>query len=350
LCQECGYRPSFGNSEEKRGIETDLPVAVLAKAKDLNPEAELASVSGDGSQQLNFKDPRIAQYAWKCKLRGLQDNTIERRCYALRKLVDDGGDLNDPTTIETVLAVKNYPTPTKCLAVNIYRSYCKAYRIDWEPVRVKYQPKKPYLPTQQEFMIFIAAMTKKLMIFCRVLFETGCRCGEAVHIEWTDINLENSTIAISHPEKGSSERTLKVTKELCQLIDSLPRKYGLHVFNPKIRTWESNFERERKKITVKMNKPEWMKLHFHTFRHMRGTFDALDGLQAWEIKDKLGHKCISNTEKYVHWAKELRPEGTERYYTQSVATDEEADRQMALGWQFVFFNPETKRIHLRKTK
>lgn len=129
----------------------------MAKAKNLTEKPQVERLAGE-NQQLTFKDARITQYAWKCKLKGLQDNTIERRSYILKRLVNDGADLNEPTTVETVLAVKNYPTPTKWLMVHTYRSYCKAYHIDWEPVRVKYKPKMPYIATQQECMIFFAAM------------------------------------------------------------------------------------------------------------------------------------------------------------------------------------------------
>jgi integrase len=316
----------------------------------LNPEAELETVSGDGTQQLQFKDPRIAQYAWKCKLRGLEENTIERRCYLLQRLVNDGADLNQPTTVETLLAVKNYPTPTKWLMVNTYRVYCKAYHIDWEPVHVKYKPKMPYIPTQEECVNFLAALPPKLMVFCRLLFETGCRSGEAVQIEWQDISMENSTVKIAHPEKGSNERMVKVSRELCQLIDNLPRKYGLYVFNPKIRTWLAMFQTQRRKIAAKFNKPEWLKLHFHSFRHIRGTYDIINGIPLYEVKDKLGHACISNTDKYVHWAKQLCPGRDNRYYTLTTATDEEADRALEAGWQFIFVNPNTQRAHWKKAK
>jgi hypothetical protein len=198
LCKACGHRFTL----EHKTLKTDKTIHrkrhvganPAQEAKNMNPETETKTVSGDMTQQLKMKDARIAQYAWKCKLKGLQENTIERRSYILQKLVNDGADLNEPTTVETVLAVKNYPTPTKWLMVHTYRSYCKAYHIDWEPVRVKYKPKMPYIATQQECMIFFAAMPRKLMVFCRLLFETGCRSGEAVQMEWQDISAARASL------------------------------------------------------------------------------------------------------------------------------------------------------------
>lgn len=188
------------------------------------------------------------------------------------------------------------------------------------------------------------------MVFCRLLYETGARGGEAVKIEWQHINRENYTIHIAYPEKGSNERTVKVSRELINQIDSLPRKYGVHIFNPKLNTLRSSFMTQRKRISQKFDMPELEKIHMHTFRHIRGTFDVLNGVPLYEVKDKLGHKCITNTDKYVHWSKELCPERDDKYYTQSVATDEEADKLIEAGWQFVCVNPKSQRMHFRKAK
>jgi len=353
ICRKCSHRFSERPIPTKPADDktTGSQVCVIQQeAKNLEPTTAINAV-GDERQKSTKEDPRITQFAWKCKLKNLKPNTIERRRYILQRLVNDGADLNDPATVETILALNNYPTPTKWLAVQIYRRYCKAYHIEWEdPPRVKYQPKKPYIPSRQDCTAFLAAMPKKLMIFCRVLFETGCRSGEAVQIEWQDVNMDTLTIHIAHPEKGSNERTIKVSRELCQMIDSMPRKYGAHVFNPKLRTWDSTFNGQRRKIVAKFGKPEWLKLHFHSFRHIRATYDIRDGIDPYEVKDKLGHKCISNTDKYVHWVKEENPEVNDKYYTQTTATDLEAQRLEEAGWQFIYVNPNTQRAHWKKPK
>jgi len=76
----------------------------------------------------------------------------------------------------------------------------------------------------------------------------------------------------------------------------------------------------------------------------------MNRIPLYEVKNKLGHCCISNTDKYVHWAKELQPEDNDRYFTQSVATEEEADKLIENNWRFVCVNPNTQRMHFRKAK
>jgi integrase len=271
----------------------------------------------------------------------------------------DGADLNSPETVESVLAVKigpdgkpkNYPTPTKWLLVQSYKSYCKLFGIQWEPIKVNYEPKMPYIPTEQDCFLFIAGLSKRLGIFCRALLETGCRRGEAHKLEWTDINFESCKIAITHPEKGSLPRYgLRVSRTLIDLLNSLPRKYGTYVFNPKNGVYCQEFHIQRKRVADKNVRPDFIKIHFHTFRHVRATTDILNNISPLEVQHNLGHKHFSNTEKYLHWTEQLRPQQDERFYFASVSTDEEAGKLIESGWIHVCNNPNTNRMLFRKAK
>jgi len=134
------------------------------------------------------------------------------------------------------------------------------------------------------------------------------------------------------------------------LLKTLPKKYGTSIFNPKLTTLRGSFAIQRARIAGKFNKPEWLKTTFHTFRHLRGTLDVHNGVPLFEIKENLGHKYLANTEKYVHWNKQLFHEHNDKYHSQTASTDEEATRLIETGWQFVCTNPDTKRIHFRKQK
>jgi integrase len=301
--------------------------------------------------EVSTLDPRITQYEWKCKKRGLQQNTIDLRKYHLNKLVKDGADLNNPDNVEEVLATKEYPTATKWLLVNTYRSYTKMFNIQWEPIRIKYQPKIPWLPTQEDCLIFIGALTKTLSIFCRVLYETGARRGEACKIEWGDIDAERHTIAINHPEKGSNPRVLRVSKDCIDLVNGMhKRKNDSYVFNPNPNAYGTSFYRRRRKIADINGKPQFLKIHFHTFRHVRGTLDVRDGVPLLEVKERLGHRYIANTEKYVHWKSQYYHEEDNKFYSASVSTDEEADKLIENGWKWELTNPNTGRMHFKKPR
>jgi integrase len=300
-------------------------------AKNLDAAAEMKT-AGDKKPQL---DARILQYAWKMKLRQLSNETIDKRKRHLTRLLKDGADLDDPQSVEVALATREYPTPTKWLLVNAYRSYCKTFNIQWEPIKIKYQPQMPYMPTEEECKLFIAALPKVLGVFCRALFETGARRGEMAKVEWTDIDAENCIVAIRHPEKGSNARANKVPRECIDLLMSLSKKNGIYVFNPRPTSYDTNFNRQRAKIAAKLQKPQLLKIHFHTFRHVRGTLDVHNHVPLFEVKERLGHKFISNTEKYVHWNRQLYHEKSDRYYFAAVSTIEQAQGLIETGYEYV---------------
>jgi len=331
LCRDCGHRFSEKKYNTTYQTNSSSQVGViLQEAKNLTSATESKTVAGEIEV-----DARILQYEWKCKKRNLAPETISKRKQHLTRLIQDGAALDNPETIETVLATGDYKIPTKWLLVNAYRSYCKMFNIQWEPIKVKYQPRTPYMPTEEETKIFIAGLPKVLSIFCRTLLETGARRGELTKLEWMDINEENCTIAINQPEKGSNPRTNKVPRECIDLLLTLPKKHGTYVFNPKPTSMDGNFNRQRKKLAVKLQKPQLLKIHFHTFRHVRGTLDVHNHVPLFEVKERLGHKYIGNTEKYVHWNRQLYQEKSDRYYFAAVSTIEQAQKLIETGFEYL---------------
>lgn len=364
LCRDCGLRFSLSNEKPLQknshwqintaGHSTSSrQICALDRRVENLAAIETKAVVGEVKtlqETTSDIDARVTQYEWKCRKRGLQQNTIDLRKYHLSRLVKDGANLNSPDTVETVLATKDYRTPTKWLLVNAYRSYCKTFNIQWEPIRIRYQPKMPYIPTEEECNIFIAGLSRTISVFCRVLFETGARRGEACKMEWTDINEEKCTIAISHPEKGSNARVNRVSRECIDLLKRLPKRYGNYVFSPMSGAYDGSFCRQRKRIAEKSGKPQFLRIHFHTFRHVRGTLDIHNNIPLFEVKENLGHRCVANTEKYIHWNRQLYHERNDRYHFASVSTDEEAGKLIETGWQHICNNPTTGSMLFRKPK
>jgi hypothetical protein len=67
-----------------------------------------------------------------------------------------------------------------------------------------------------------------------------------------------------------------------------------------------------------------------------------------EVNERLGHKCISNTEKYVHWNRQLHNEKNDKYYFAAVSTIEQAQKLVETGYEYV---TDMERMNLfRKAK
>ena len=53
------------------------------------------------------------------------------------------------------------------------------------------------------------------------------------------------------------------------------------------------------------------------------------------VKENLGHKCSTNTEKYVHWNRKFYQEKNDRYHFAAVSTIDRARELIENGYKFV---------------
>jgi len=78
-----------------------------------------------------------------------------------------------------------------------------------------------------------------------------------------------------------------------------------------------------------------MKIHFHTFRHWKGTTLQYKTKDPWQVKTILDHKSITSTERYIHIPEMLRTSNTKDGYTVKVAnTLDEAVKLMEEGFEY----------------
>ena len=69
-----------------------------------------------------------------------------------------------------------------------------------------------------------------------------------------------------------------------------------------------------------------------------------------EVKERLGHRYLANTEKYIHWAKQYYHTEDDKFYSTSASTDDEADKLIENGWKWECINPNTGRMHFKKPR
>ena len=61
-----------------------------------------------------------------------------------------------------------------------------------------------------------------------------------------------------------------------------------------------NFERQRKRLAVKLQNPRLMQIHFHSLRHFKATLEYHKTKDILHVMQLLGHKNIRNTLVYTH--------------------------------------------------
>lgn len=170
-CKECFYR--FSNPTSLKTVSDNSKMAQVCvsmeKTKNLPPQADIETVCAGDSNLVN--------YAWLQLKRGNQENTIKLRLSVLKRIRKRGGNLNNPDSISTLLATEPLTKAQKYQWKTCYHSYAKTMKLSWDPPRVKYEPKEPFMPTREELTAFIHAASKPFACFLQVALDTGGRVG-----------------------------------------------------------------------------------------------------------------------------------------------------------------------------
>ena len=313
--------PSYNSKRQVGDYEKELKNLIATEQKQ--------TVAGN-LQKAEAKG-KIIEFAWKLKKRGLTDETITARTYRLNILTKKGADLLNPDSVETVLATEKLTPSSKREFVAAYRSFTKTFNIPWIPIKVRYEPKQPFIPLESELDQLIASFGKRTATFLQALKDTGARAGELCKLKWTDVNEQNNTVSINNPEKGSKSRTLKVSTKTIAMIKALSKKHGEYVFIPRRQAIYDSFARKRNRLAVILQNPRLKQIHFHTFRHWKATMEYQKTKNILYVKHILGHKRLENTEIYTH----LIEFENEEYHSATAKTIEEAKQLIESGFEYV---------------
>ena len=113
-----------------------------------------------------------------------------------------------------------------------------------------------WLPQSQEVDALIGGCSRKTATFLQVLKETGCRSGEAIKIEWADLNLEHGILTINKPEKNGLPRQFRISGKLIAMLNILPKK-GQRIFGEtQLKNLRKNYMNQRKRIAHKLQNIE----------------------------------------------------------------------------------------------
>ena len=161
-------------------------------------------------------------------------------------------------------------------------------------------------------------------VLYKTLLASGCRIGEALALEWSDIDLKKGTISISKtlnryqetntPKSKAGLREIDIDKATVSLLKQykkrqqvqswqLGRSEGI-VFTP-FTTKYAYACLLRKRLQSHFKGAGVPDISFHGFRHTHATIMLYAGIEAKDLQYRLGHSNISMTlNTYVHATKE----------------------------------------------
>jgi len=143
------------------------------------------------------------------------------------------------------------------------------------------------------------ALNPSIFAAIRLAALTGCRIGELLALQWTDIDLDRSALAIRDAKAGA--RMHPVGAETLTFLAALPRKtatrYVLTAASSDMPLAVGIIDRVWARLRAKA---ELGDARVHDLRHTVGTFAGATGANAFLIRDKLGHRTLAMTGRYVN--------------------------------------------------
>ena len=188
-----------------------------------------------------------------------------------------------------------------------------------------------FLPEETELDTLVTAtQSARMRTFLQCLKETFADPSEVLGLRWEDVDAKRNIIAINHPVKDHLARELEVSSRLVNMLNALPKTSRL-IFPTTYGNMQSSYDKLRKRVAARTQNPRLLKISFVSFRHWAGTQLAwLFNGNMFIVKEKLGHRNINSTMKYVRRLKLTLPEDFDVF---TASTDEEIKQMGMLGAQ-----------------
>lgn len=168
-----------------------------------------------------------------------------------------------------------------------------------------------------------------------LLLATGCRFGECVALEWSDIDFQNNTISISKnysrllkivgtPKSKAGFRTISIdrkTANMLKLYRNRQRQLFVEVggempnvvFSTPTKMYQ-NLATRQEALDRRCQEVEIPRFTFHAFRHTHASLLLNAGINYKELQYRLGHSTLSMTmDIYGHISKDREKESVSFY-------------------------------------
>jgi len=191
----------------------------------------------------------------------------------------------------------------------MYHFYKRILKIDWDVQHIPRPRKEQTLPVviskKSIQKIIEQGAIFKHQVFMTLLYCTGLRLSEALHLRLADIDGERLQIHVVKG-KGAKDRYVEMPVELLKLLRQYYQAYRPkeYLFNGKrygtlwanrSAQWSIHQAREASGISQRVSP--------HVFRHCYATHHLEEGTNLVYLKEQLGHKNLKTTAKYIRLCK-----------------------------------------------
>lgn len=348
LCRGCGYR--FSEKEpggSSRPLQESLnwhlkagsnispgrqicAALMIGGAKNLGSTTEIKTVAGD-RRKLDKAAAKgvLLQYTLYLQKEGYGENCRYVSC--IRMLLNSDCNVYNPEDVKETIAKKKWKDGTKMQACYAYDALAKMLGLSWVMPTYRQEEYIFFLPEENELDVLIsAARSRRMTAYLQTLKETFADPSEALGLRWIDVDANRNVITINKPVKNHRPRELEVNSRLIGMLNALPKTSDL-IFQTCYRNMQSSFVKLRKRVASRLQNPRILKISFVSFRHWGGTQLAwLSNGNVLFVKDKLGHRKVENTMKYIA---RIDWKLNQDFEVVTATTDEEIKKYGEAGYQ-----------------
>lgn len=192
------------------------------------------------------------------------------------------------------------------LTHNEYRRLLNTVRarinfLDGKRPKVKVIRNLPEVDIKKIRDLVLASTNNQHLLIFYVLYYTGIRVNELVHIELAHLNLAENTLLITEG-KGNKERIVILPPPLKEALGIFINSLKKRVYLFESYTGDKYSTRAIHQIIAKYGKAAGLayNLHPHLFRHHYITKLRLAGLQDFQIQPLTGHASRKSLDTYSH--------------------------------------------------
>ena len=336
-CADYGHRFSLVHTALKIKLPKEPSSQISASgAKNLVSTTELKTVAElekTPTENELKAAPKIEALLTQLKNDGRKPGTVKNYRKMFNRFLRVGANLFNPEDVKSKLAdLPNKPRAKRNM-VAMLDQWFQLNEIKWRRPHYQGESEVPYIPTEQQIDILIAALGKKTATYCQLLKDTGARPGELSAVTWESFNYQMKTVRISAAEKGSNSRILPITAKTIEMLSNLPQRKGKLFSNAD--DMRSCFFLQKRRISKKLGLPEITQISFKTFRHYKGTMMQHLTHNPWDVKLQLGHKSIKSTETYINIEKMIFMSQDDGKFDVKVAdTLDDAVKLLEVGFEY----------------
>ena len=298
-------------------------------SKNLSTAAEIKTVAGDRNLDKAAAKGIIVQYSLFITKEGYGQDS--RYPTFIRMLLNSQCNIYDPESVKEVIAKKKWKNGTKMLCCYAYDALTKMLGLKWVMPTYHQEEYIFFLPDETELDALInATRSQRMRTYLQTLKETWPDPSEALGLRWIDIDANRNIVTINKPVKDHCPREIEVTPRLIAMINNLPKTSDL-VFPVCYKTMYSSFKKLRKRVAHNTQNPRILSIKPTSFRHWGGTMLAwLSNGNTLFVKEKLGHKKVDSTMKYI---KKINWKINQDFEVVTASTDEEIKKCGEAGYQ-----------------